>query len=258
MQPVSYARHQFPPEVMRYAVWLYLRFTLSYRDVEELLAERGLEISYETIRRWVIKFGPAFARNLRRLRPRPTETWHLDEMVVSIQGRRMYVWRAVDREGEILDDHVSVCCGEGSSVGERRHVELAHEGSTHGHHVAEASAGRDPLHRHRGIFGQSSGGIEPCDLDELRQSHSSVVPEHASEVPIAYVLPLRESHDRQVGGAIVEHVGLHCWESPRRLRGEVSTNCARPPGRFRNTMSSRATASAASRPRSSSTSANAS
>jgi putative transposase len=103
MQLISYARHQFPPEVIRHAVWLYLRFTLSYRDIEELLAERGLEVSYETIRRWVIKFGPAFARNLRRLRPRPTDTWHLDEMVVSIQGHRMYLWRAVDSEGEILD-----------------------------------------------------------------------------------------------------------------------------------------------------------
>jgi putative transposase len=103
MQPISYARHQFPPEIIRHATCLYLRFTLSYRDVEELLAERGLEISYETIRRWVIKFGPAIARNLRRLRPRPAHTWHLDEMVVAIQGRRMYLWRAVDSEGEILD-----------------------------------------------------------------------------------------------------------------------------------------------------------
>jgi putative transposase len=76
---------------------------LSYRDVEELLAERGLDISYETVRRWVLKFGPAFARNLRRLRPRAADTWHLDEMVVSIQGRHMYLWRAVDSEGEILD-----------------------------------------------------------------------------------------------------------------------------------------------------------
>src|SRR3712207_5882848 len=103
MQPISYARHQFPPEVIRHATWLYLRFTLSYRDVEELLAERGIETSYETVRRWVLKFGPMFAHNLRRLRPRPTGTWHLDEMVVSIQGKRMYLWRAVDSEGEVLD-----------------------------------------------------------------------------------------------------------------------------------------------------------
>jgi putative transposase len=102
MQPISYARHQFPAEIIRHAVWLYLRFTLSYRDVEELLAERGIEASYETVRRWVLKFGPAFARNLRRLRPRPTDRWHLDEMVVAIQGRRIYLWRAVDSEGEVL------------------------------------------------------------------------------------------------------------------------------------------------------------
>ena len=102
MQPISYARHRFPPDVIRHAVWLYLRFTLSYRDVEDLLAERGLEVSNETIRRWVLKFGPAFARSLRRGRPTAHDSWHLDEMVVSIAGRRMYMWRAVDSEGEVL------------------------------------------------------------------------------------------------------------------------------------------------------------
>ena len=103
MQPISYARHQFPPEVIRHAVWLYLRFTLSYRDVEELLAERGLDVSYETIRRWVLKFGPRIARNLRRLRPNRQTLGILDEMVIGVQGRRLYLWRAVDSEGEILD-----------------------------------------------------------------------------------------------------------------------------------------------------------
>src|SRR3954464_13641402 len=82
MQAISYARHQFPAEINRHAVWLYLRFTLSYRDVEELLTERGIETSYETVRRWVVKFGPAIGRNLRRLRPKPTGRWHLDEMVI--------------------------------------------------------------------------------------------------------------------------------------------------------------------------------
>ena len=89
MQPISYRLHHVPPEVIRHAVWLYLRFTLSYRDVEELLAERGIETSYESVRRWVLKFGPAFACNLRRLRPRSSSTWYMDKMVVSIQGRRM-------------------------------------------------------------------------------------------------------------------------------------------------------------------------
>ena len=103
MKPISYARHRFPPDVIRHAVWLYLRFTLSYRDVEDLLAERGLEVSNELIRRWVLKFGSAIARNLRSIRPRPHDHWHLDEMVVSIGGQRMYMWRAVDSEGEVLD-----------------------------------------------------------------------------------------------------------------------------------------------------------
>jgi transposase-like protein len=103
MATLCYRRHRFPPEIIQHAIWLYLRFTLSYRDVEELLAERGLDISYETVRRWVLKFGPAIARRLRRCRPRPSDRWHLDEMVVSVAGERMYLWRAVDDEGEVLD-----------------------------------------------------------------------------------------------------------------------------------------------------------
>jgi putative transposase len=101
--PLSYRRHRFPRVVIQHAVWLYLRFTLSYRDVEDLLAERGLDISYESIRSWVLKFGPVIARRLRRRRPRPSDRWHLDEMVVRIAGKRMYLWRAVDHEGEVLD-----------------------------------------------------------------------------------------------------------------------------------------------------------
>jgi putative transposase len=103
MALLCYRRHRFPPEIIQHAIRLYLRFTLSYRDVEELLAERGLDISYETVRRWVLKFGPSIARRLRRHRPRPSDRWHLDEMVVRIAGVRMYLWRAVDHEGEVLD-----------------------------------------------------------------------------------------------------------------------------------------------------------
>ena len=80
------------PVIIRHVVWVYLRFTLSYRDVEEPLAERGLDISYETVRCWVLKFGPVIARRLRRHRPRPSNRWHLDEMVVRIGGKRMYLW----------------------------------------------------------------------------------------------------------------------------------------------------------------------
>ena len=98
MPLISYARHQFPPAVpavIQHAVWLYVRFTLSYRDVEDLLAERGLDVSYETVRRWVLKFGPAIAKRLRRDRARPAGHWHLDEMAVRIGGKQMYLWRAV-------------------------------------------------------------------------------------------------------------------------------------------------------------------
>jgi putative transposase len=103
MKPISYARHRFPPDVIRHAVWLYLRFTLSYRDVADLLAERGLIVSNESIRRWVLKFGPAIAKNMWKSRPQSYTRWHLDEMVVLLSGKQMYLWRAVDGEGEVLD-----------------------------------------------------------------------------------------------------------------------------------------------------------
>jgi transposase-like protein len=103
MTKISYSGYRFPPEIIQHAIWLYLRFTLSFRDVEDLMAERGVEVSSETIRCWTLKFGRLFAHNLRRSRSRPTGRWHLDEMVVKIGGRRMMLWRAVDDEGEVLD-----------------------------------------------------------------------------------------------------------------------------------------------------------
>ena len=103
MNPLCFKRHRFPADVIKYAVWAYFRFTMSFRDVEDLLAERGVLVSNESIRCWTLKFGPVIARNLRRTRPAPTPRWHLDEMVVKIAGVRMYMWRAVDDEGEVLD-----------------------------------------------------------------------------------------------------------------------------------------------------------
>ncbi len=100
---ISFKRHGFPPDVIRYAVWLYYRFTLSIRDVEELLAERGADLSRESVRYWVVKFGPKIAANLKRRRLPPTGRWRLDEMVVRIAGRRLWLWRAVDDEGDVLD-----------------------------------------------------------------------------------------------------------------------------------------------------------
>ena len=100
MDELSYRRHRFPAVVIQHAVWLYFRFPLSYRDVEEMLAERGIDVTYETVRRWALKFGTIIARKLRRGRPRPDRRWHLDEVFISINGRQFYIWRAVDSEGE--------------------------------------------------------------------------------------------------------------------------------------------------------------
>jgi putative transposase len=103
MRTISYAGYRFPPEVIHQAIWLHLRFTLSFRDVEDLLAERGIAVSYETVRRWVNHFGPMIAAHLRKRRPKPHATWHLDEVYLKIDGRTVYLWRAVDAEGEVLD-----------------------------------------------------------------------------------------------------------------------------------------------------------
>ena len=102
--PASISRDAGPDRRTRItAAQLCFRFPLSYRDVEDLLAERGVDVSYETIRRWALKFGQAYARKLRQSRPRPDDWWHLDEVFSSINGKRMYLWRAVDSEGEVLD-----------------------------------------------------------------------------------------------------------------------------------------------------------
>ena len=103
MTKISYAGYRFPPEIIQQAIWLYLRFTLSFRDVEDLLAERGIVVSYETVRRWVNHFGPMIAADLRKRRLNPHTTWHLDEVYLKIDGRMVYLWRAVDAEGEVLD-----------------------------------------------------------------------------------------------------------------------------------------------------------
>ncbi|MBO1908152.1 IS6 family transposase [Microvirga sp. 3-52] len=103
---VSYKRHRFPPQIIAHAVWLYFRFPLSLRLVEEMLLERGIVVSYETIRQWGKKFGPEYARRLRRKQPRPHDVWHLDEVVVSIAGKKHWLWRAVDQDGYVLDEIV--------------------------------------------------------------------------------------------------------------------------------------------------------
>jgi putative transposase len=98
-----YKGFRFPAEIIGHAIWLYFRFSLSFRDVEELLAARGVEVTYETVRQWCLKFGQQFANQLRRRRARPGDTWHLDEVFLTINGKTHYLWRAVDQQGNILD-----------------------------------------------------------------------------------------------------------------------------------------------------------
>ena len=103
MRAISFKRHRFSPEIIRLAVWLYFRFTLSIRDVEEMMAQRGIDVSRETVRCWVSKFGPTMAASLRRRKLPPSGRWRLDEVMAKIGGKRMLIWRAVDDEGEVLD-----------------------------------------------------------------------------------------------------------------------------------------------------------
>jgi putative transposase len=98
-----YKRHRFPAEIISHCVWLYFRFCLSYRDVEELMAARGIILTYEAVRYWCRKFGQAYANRLRHRRPRPGDKWHLDEVFLTLQGKRYYLWRAVDQDGHVLD-----------------------------------------------------------------------------------------------------------------------------------------------------------
>ncbi|MGW3040844.1 IS6 family transposase [Kitasatospora sp. NPDC001159] len=100
---LSYKGYRFPTEVIAHAVWLYHRFPLSYREVEELLMRRGIEVSYETIRQWCTTFGPVYAASPRRRQTRPGDKWHLDEVFIKIRGERKYLWRAVDQDGNVLD-----------------------------------------------------------------------------------------------------------------------------------------------------------
>jgi putative transposase len=98
----SYARHRYPKSIIAHAAWLYHRFSLSFRDVEDLLAQRGVEVSYETIRRWCDKFGPTYAAAAKRRNPRRGDIWFLDEVFTKIAGRRQYLWRAVDQDGDVI------------------------------------------------------------------------------------------------------------------------------------------------------------
>ncbi|MBA3570184.1 MAG: IS6 family transposase [Pyrinomonadaceae bacterium] len=103
VSPSLYRRHRFPAEIISHCVWLYFRFSLSFRDVEEMMSIRGVSLTYETVREWCLKFGQTYANHLRHRSPRPGDRWHLDEVFLKINGRVHYLWRAVDQDGDVLD-----------------------------------------------------------------------------------------------------------------------------------------------------------
>ena len=103
MKTSIYTLHRFHPDIIRRTVWMYFRFNLSFRDVEDLMIERGVDVSYETIRRWVDKFGSTYARRIKSRSECPSPVWHLDEIYTKINGKMVYLWRAVDDEGTVLD-----------------------------------------------------------------------------------------------------------------------------------------------------------
>lgn len=115
MQNSRYHRHRFPPIVISHAVWLYHRFALSYRDIEDLLAERGIVVSYETIRRWCLKFGPRYQCSLKRRERQLGDDWFIDEVFVSIAGQQHYLWRAVGQDGDMLDILVQCRCNRAAA-----------------------------------------------------------------------------------------------------------------------------------------------
>ena len=100
---LRYRGHRFPPQIISYAVWVYHRFCMSFRDVEDLLAERGITVSYEAVRHWCRKFGSDYARRLKKRQGRLGDSWHLDELFVRINGQQQYLWRAVDQDGDVID-----------------------------------------------------------------------------------------------------------------------------------------------------------
>ena len=126
-----YRRHRFPPEVISYAVWLYLRFPLSLRMVEEMLAERGICETYETVRQWGKKFGKTFSDQIRQRAPARGDKWHMDEVVISIAGEQHWLWRAVDQNGFVLDVLVRLWCKRFEvEPSRRREVALDHAART--------------------------------------------------------------------------------------------------------------------------------
>ncbi len=160
-RPSSYKGHRFPVEIISHCVWLYYRFPLSLRDVQEMMAERGVIVSYESVHQWCRKFGQSFANGLRRRRARPEDKWHLDEVFIKIAGKTRYLWRAVDQHGNVLD--ILVTSRRDAKAATRFFPQTAHR-------VALRTPGAD--HRQTGQLpgraapGDARGGAPPVEVSE--------------------------------------------------------------------------------------------
>jgi putative transposase len=149
----GYRGYRFPREIISHGVWLYHRFSLSFRDVEELLAKRGIIVSYETIRQWCRKFGPQYARMLRRRQCRLGDVWHLDEVFVNIRGQRYYLWRAADQDGDVID--ILVQRNRNAHAAKRFFRKLL---KRQGNHAVAAGDGQAEELRHRSPDYHAFGG----------------------------------------------------------------------------------------------------
>jgi putative transposase len=150
----SYKGFRFPVEIISHCVWLYHRFPLNFREVEEMMMERGVAVTYETIRAWCRKFGQIYANGLRRRRSRPGDKWHLDEVFIKINGKTHYLWRAVDQDGTVLDTRrASAGDAPGAALRPRRPGQAARGGDCRGRceRASEGSWGRGRHDRRRGL-----------------------------------------------------------------------------------------------------------
>jgi len=168
-----YKGHRFPQEIICHAMWLYYRFSLSYRDVEELLAQRGIVVTYETVRQWCLKFGQQYANQLRRRRAKTGDKWHLDEVFLKINGKTSYLWRAVDQDGNVLDILVQSRRNKGAA---KKFFRKLLKGCTYGELCR--IRGRGSLAQFRGrFFGWQASEQTP---HSLRQGSAQAMSAHSS------------------------------------------------------------------------------
>ena len=213
----SYRGYRYPSEIIGHAVWLYYRFSLSLRDVEELLAERGARVTYETIRAWCARFGPSYAAGLRRRRARPSDKWHLDEVLLKIKGKRHWLWRAVDKQGIVLDILVQQRRDQQAAEAFLRGVLAAADGAEPRVVITDKLASYPPAlrkvlpntehRRHKGLNNRAENSHQPT-LQRERVLRRFKSPEQAQR----FLLPF---------GAVGDHFRTGRYRTPAAARRQL-------------------------------------